>query len=89
MKSLFVNFSGTKTVLMSASKQNQYSYSHKQKGSYFGISLRNAFFELTDNAHSKPSWENINEKAKYYTSRATDNTQEPQLKVIVSSSTFD
>lgn len=89
MKTLFTGFQGRKTVLMSASKQGQYSWSDLQRGALFGICLRNAVYKYTDNSNDTPTWEAIGERVKETTLRSSGNKQEPQLKIIQAASAID
>ncbi|MCC6461240.1 MAG: caspase family protein [Saprospiraceae bacterium] len=89
MKALFTGFQGRKTVLMSASKQGQFSWSDLQRGALFGICLRNAVYKYTDNSSDAPTWEAIGERVKETTLRSSGNKQEPQLKIIQAASAID
>ncbi|MEL6639096.1 MAG: caspase family protein [Bacteroidota bacterium] len=89
MKALFTDFKGKKTILMSSSKQGQLSWSDKRRGSLFGISLRSAIYELTNNAITNPTWESVHQKAREYTLSASNHKQEPQFQVIHTANPFE
>jgi hypothetical protein len=89
MKELFIRFSGRKTIIMSASREGQYSWSDLKQGALFGISLRSAIYSCADNSNNKPTWNSINQKARELTLKASGNKQEPQFKIIQSASAFE
>lgn len=90
VRQLFTGFQGTKIVIMSASKQGQYSWSNLRTGAYFGICLRKAIDEKTSNNNSSaPTWDDVMEYAKVLTSKYTNNKQEPQYSIQASFNPFD
>ncbi len=89
IRKLFTDFKGKKTILMSASKQGQYSWSDTQRGSLFGISYRAALYALTDNSNSNPTWDKVLKKAQEYTQRASNYKQEPQYQIIHTGNPFE
>lgn len=89
VKQLFTGFQGNKTIVMSASKQGQYSWSNLRTGAYFGICLRKAINDKIANYNaSAPTWENVLEYAKQLTLQYTNNKQEPQWSIQSSWSPF-
>ena len=87
IKKLFTGFNGKKTIIMSASKQGQYSYSDTRYGAFFGISLRKSITEL--NSERLATWDQVMQKASSYTSRYTDGKQIPQYNVTQSGDPFE
>ncbi len=87
IKQLFTGFKGKKTIIMSASKQGQYSWSDTRYGAMFGISLRKAITELTN--HNSATWDIVMLRAKEYTLRYSDGKQTPQYNVTQSGDPFE
>lgn len=82
LRKLFTNFQEKTTIVMSASKQGQYSWSHTQYGAYFGNCLRIAIAEKTSNKNANaPTWNTVFDYAKQLTLQLTNQKQEPQCMI--------
>lgn len=88
-KDLFLNFSGKKQILISASEQGQYSLSHPKKGAFFGMSFRECFRRATDNSNPSADWENLLNASKQMTSDATSKSQVPHFDITTQASIED
>lgn len=86
IKTLFLGFNGRKSIMMSASKQGQISWSSLKYGAYFGISLRKAIMGVKT---SEATWENVLEKASSFMRKYTNGQQTPQFDISLSSDPFE
>lgn len=86
IRALFLGFNGHKSILMSASKQGQVSWSNLRYGSYFGISLRKAIMRME---LSEADWDSVMRRASTLTRKYTKQQQEPQYSISQSSDPFE
>lgn len=86
VKKLFTSFKGKKTIIISASKQGQYSWSDQEQGAIFGMSFRQAVRNV---AYEEATWDMVMEKAKAQTMRRAPELQIPQYNVTQSSDPFE
>ena len=89
MRELFTGFTGKRTIIMSASKQGEYSWSDLRRGAFFGICLRSAIDSHTDNSVSSPTWTKVMSKAISLTEWMSGYKQTPQYEIINSADPFD
>ena len=83
---LFTGFKGKKSIIVSASKQGQFSWSHTQKGAFFGMCFRHVISHLST---SKPTWDVVLRDIVNLTYRCTNGKQTPQYNVTQSGDPFE
>lgn len=83
---LFKGFKGKKSIIMSASKQGQYSWSHKQYGAYYGNCFRQVLSRLSI---SNPTWDIVLNEISDLTLKYTERKQKPQFNITQSGDPFE
>jgi len=83
MRELFTGFDGKRTIIISSSKQGEYSYGNSQYGGFFSFCFRNAVYNCTDNSASSPTWKKVMRKTINSTKRMSGNKQTPQYEIII------
>lgn len=86
IKKLFTGFKGKKSIIMSASKQGQFSWSDLRYGAYFGISLRQAIYNVS---YESATWDKVLDNARNLTYKYSENKQTPQFNISQSGDPFE
>jgi len=88
MRELFTGFAGKRTIVISSSKQGEYSYGNIRYGGFFSFCFRNAIDSCTDNSATSPTWDKVMSNAINSTQRMA-NAQTPQYEIIIKSDPFE
>ena len=83
---LFTGFTGKKSIMISSSKQGQYSWSDLKYGSFHGICFR----EVINGLYSEnPTWDVVLEDVKKLTFKRTKEKQTPQFVITQAIDPFE
>ena len=83
---LFRGFKGKKSIMMSASKQGQYSWSDLRYGAMYGNALRQVIYRLNS---ANPTWDVVLNDVANLTYRYSDGKQIPQFNITQSGDPFE
>lgn len=86
MRKLFLGYKGKKSIMLSASKQGQFSWSDLRNGAFYGISFRKVLSSLSV---SEATWDIALDKVSRQTYRYTDGQQMPQFNITQSGDPFE